>query len=127
MNDLINYKIKVARIVKYTFILLFIFLLGIFTPYYKFFAGLLLGGAISLLNTYYTSRKIDRLGEIVSQSDEGSQRRHLSTGMSTRIATSVLIVLVAIQFPEYFNLYTTIFGLFIAQLLSVVDSIIHKI
>ncbi len=127
MNDLMNYKIKVMRIVKYTLILLFVFVLGVFTPYYQFFAGLVLGGAVSLLNTYYTSRKIDRMGEIASQLGEDSKTRYMSTGMLTRIAMAVLTVIVAMQFPEHFNLYTTIFGLFTAQLISVVDSIIHKI
>lgn len=122
-----RYKIKVTRIIRYTFIILFIFLLGVFTPYYQFFAGLLIGGAVSLLNTYYTARKINRMGEIASQLGEDFQGRYMSTGMSTRVATSVLIVLLAMQFPEYFNLYTTIFGLFIAQLISVVDSIIYKV
>lgn len=122
-----NYKIKVMRIVKYTLILLFVFVLGVFTPYYQFFAGLVLGGAVSLLNTYYTSRKIDRMGEIASQLGEDSKTRYMSTGMLTRIAMAVLTVIVAMQFPEHFNLYTTIFGLFTAQLISVVDSIIHKI
>lgn len=115
------------RIVKYTLILLFVFVLGAFTPYYQFFAGLVLGGAVSLLNTYYTSRKIDRMGEIASQLGEDSKTRYMSTGMLTRIAMAVLTVIVAMQFPEHFNLYTTIFGLFTAQLISVVDSIIHKI
>jgi ATP synthase protein I len=122
-----NYKIKVMRIVKYTLILLFVFVLGVFTPYYQFFAGLVLGGAVSLLNTYYTSRKIDRMGEIASQLGEDSKTRYMSTGMLTRIAMAVLTVIVAMPFPEHFNLYTTIFGLFTAQLISVVDSIIHKI
>lgn len=122
-----RYKIKVTRIIRYTFIILFIFLLGVFTPYYQFFAGLLIGGAVSLLNTYYTARKINRMGEIASQLGEDFQGRYMSTGMSTRVATSVLIVLLAMKFPEYFNLYTTIFGLFIAQLISVVDSIIYKV
>ncbi len=127
MNDLVDYKIRVTRIVRYTFILLIIFLIGVFTPYYKVFAGLLIGGAVSLLNTYYAAYKINRMGKLASQLGEDSKGRYMSTGMGTRVATSVLIVLVAIQFPEYFNLYTTIFGLFIAQLVSVVDSIIYKI
>lgn len=126
MNELMNYKIKVARITRYTFILLFIFLIGVFTPYYQIFAGLVIGGAVSLVNMLYTARKIDKLGEIAVKIGENEKPSYASTGMLTRIALSVLGVLVALQFPEYFNVYSTIIGLFVAQLVTVVDSILEK-
>jgi len=126
LNELMNYKIKVARIKRYTFILLFIFLIGVFTPYYQVFAGLVIGGAVSLINMLYTARKVDKLGEVAVKIGEDEKPRYASTGMLTRIALSVLVVLVAMQFPEYFNIYSTIIGLFVAQLVTVVDSILEK-
>ncbi|MGD9679477.1 MAG: ATP synthase subunit I [Vulcanibacillus sp.] len=123
MNSLEDYKLKVIRIAKYTLILLFVYLIGAFTPYSSIFMGLLIGTTVSLINTIYTAWKVNKIGEIAARTEEHGKTKFASTGMLTRTALSLLVILLVLQYPQYFNIYSTLIGLFSTQVISVVDSI----
>lgn len=125
MFSIRDYKLKVIRITKYTFILLFIYLIGVFTPYSSIFSGLLIGTSASLINTIYTAWKVNKIGELAAKTSEHGKTKYASTGMATRTAFSVLIIIIVLQYPQYFNLYSTLIGLFTTQVISVLDSIRH--
>lgn len=125
VDSLGDYKLKVIRISKYSFILLFVYLIGVFTPYTSIFLGLLIGTSASLINTIYTAWKVNKIGEIAARTEEHGKTKYASTGMLTRTAFSVLIILFVLQYPQYFNIYSTLIGLFTTQVISVVDSIKH--
>lgn len=125
MNTVNGYKQRVIRISKYTAILLIIFLVGVFTPLSNIFLGLLVGTTVSLINTVFTAWKINIIGGIAATASSHDNRR-ASAGMLTRIALSVLAIMVAMEYPDYFNIYSTLIGLFIVQVITVVDGIIYK-
>lgn len=123
MNSLENYQKKIIRITKYTLVLELLFTIGLITPYSTIFLGLMLGTAVSLINSLYAAWKINRIGELAAKTKENNKIKYSSTGMLSRMALSVLAVLLVLEYPQYFNLYSTLIGLFITQIISVVDSI----
>lgn len=115
-----DYGFVVRRVLKFTFYFLSLSLLGYaFTEYQLQFAGLTLGASISLVNTIYTARKIARLGDIAVS---GEQQK-FNLGTVTRIATSVLAVVIAQRFPTTFDLIFTVIGLFVGQAIAFIDGV----
>ncbi|MGD9677953.1 MAG: ATP synthase subunit I [Vulcanibacillus sp.] len=123
MDFLENYKRKIIRIAKYTLILEIIFGIGLLTPYSAIFLGLILGTAVSLLNTVYAAWKVNKIGELAADINQKHKTKYSSTGMFTRMALSLLTIMLVLEYPQYFNLYATLTGLFITQIISAVDTI----
>lgn len=115
-----DYGLAVRRVIKFTLYFLSLSLLGYaFTQYKLEFAGLALGALVSLINTIYTARKVLRLGDVVVS----GEKRRVSLGSATRLATSLLAVLIAMRYPELFNTIFTIIGLFVGQTIAFIDGI----
>lgn len=115
-----DYGLAVRRVIKFTLYFLSLSLLGYtFTQYKLQFAGLALGALVSLINTIYTARKIIRLGDVAVS----GENRKVSTGFATRLAMSLLAVMIAIRFPTIFDYIFTIIGLFVGQTIAFIDGI----
>lgn len=115
-----DYGVAVRRVLKFTIYFLSFSLLGYaFTEFKLVFAGLTLGAAISLINTIYTARKVLRLGDVAVS----GENKRVSLGTPTRIATSLLAVMIALRYPSVFDVYFTIMGLFVAQVIAFIDGI----
>ncbi|MDQ0257192.1 ATP synthase protein I [Evansella vedderi] len=116
MND---YKAVAKRYCMYTVILIIIFLIiALFFTSQRFFLGLALGTAFSLLNLLSTYHQVKSIGTIL----EGGTVRW-TFGTATRIITAVLGVFIGMQFPQYFDLMGVIIGLMITYVLILIEPI----
>jgi ATP synthase protein I len=79
-----------------------------------YFAGFILGGAVSLLNSHYTAWKIKQLGDLALKQ---SNKKRVNLGFITRASTSLLAVLLALKASDI-EFSTTLAGLFITQIIS---------
>jgi len=94
------------------YFLMICFLAAAFLPRVETIAlGLALGTVISWINASYLGRKVRRM---LDGAAEGNLKR-VNLGFLTRAALAVLAVFVAMQYPQYFNLYAVVAGLVIAQ------------
>lgn len=104
---------------QFTLYLLAIFVMGWgITSYKALFLGLILGTIFSIYNLFNMFRKIDRLGEATVK---GTKARSL--GLLTRQAVAGLGVLIALRYPEYFNLLGVVIGLMTTYIIILIDSI----
>ncbi|WLD93170.1 ATP synthase subunit I [Alkalihalobacillus sp. AL-G] len=111
------YKNAFRRYIKYGLYLLSLCVLGWgFTSYQEVFLGLLLGLAVSLLNVWSMHRKVDRLGKAVV---EGKKVKTL--GSLSRLMAAGLAVLVALRYPEMFNLIAVVVGLLMMYFIMLID------
>ncbi|MFE8701851.1 ATP synthase subunit I [Cytobacillus sp. FJAT-54145] len=102
---------------KYIFLLLSLYVLGWgFTSYQTIFLGLILGTSLSLFNLWLLARKTDKFGEAVAK---GEKVRSL--GMLSRMATAVLAVMLALEYPDKLHLYSVIFGLMTSYIVIMID------
>jgi len=108
---------------RYSVIVIAIFLFGIITPYSSVFLGLALGTFVGLINFILMVRMVNRIGEIAANTDKNKSKKPVFSGMTTRFATAVLAVMIVYKFPELFNLISTLFGLLIVQIISIVDGV----
>src|SRR6185312_1821925 len=100
-----DYGLAVRRVIKFTLYFLSLSLLGYaFTQFKLQSAGLALGALVSLTNTIYTARKVIRLGDVVVS----GEKRRVSLGFATRLATSLLAVMIAMRFPQIFDYVFTV-------------------
>jgi ATP synthase protein I len=103
---------------KYMLILLAAYVLGWgFTLQQPVFLGLILGTSLSLFNLWNLVRKTNQFGEVMVN---GGKIRSL--GLLTRMATAVLAVLIAMEYPEYIHLISVIIGLMTAYIVIMIDS-----
>lgn len=105
------------RQMKYMLNILAVFVLGWgFTDYKDIFLGLILGTAVSLFNLNLLARKVQSLTEAAVK-----QKRPKPIGMLTRMAAALLAVVIALKFPEYFHLYSVIFGIMTSYIVIMID------
>jgi ATP synthase protein I len=115
MSDL---KPMFVRQRKYILFLLAAYVLGWgFTLQQPVFLGLILGTSLSLFNLWNLVRKTNQFGEVMVN---GGKIRSL--GLLTRMATAVLAVLIAVEYPEYIHLISVIIGLMTAYIVIMIDS-----
>ncbi|MGP4072316.1 ATP synthase subunit I [Piscibacillus sp. B03] len=113
-----DYTYMVSRQLKWMFYILAIFVIGWgFTDYQTIFAGLILGTGISTFNLWLLQVKINRIGQVVVEQDE----KKLTLGMLTRFATAALAAVVALQYPEIFNMIAVMIGLMTPYLVIIID------
>lgn len=102
---------------RYIFTLLSLYVLGFgFTSYKTIFLGLILGTSLSLFNIWLLARRMDRFGDAVVK---GEKVRSL--GMISRMATAVFAVMLAVEYPEHFHLYSVILGLMTSYIVIMID------
>ncbi|MCA0991224.1 ATP synthase subunit I [Pseudalkalibacillus hwajinpoensis] len=113
-----EYTQSFRRYMQFTLYLLAIFVMGWgITSYKALFLGLILGTIFSIYNLFNMFRKIDRLGEATVK---GTKARSL--GLLTRQAVAGLSVLIALRYPEYFNLLGVVIGLMTTYIIILIDS-----
>jgi len=118
-----DYKVMSKDQRKWMLYLLVIIALGaIFTPYTRFFLGLLLGTAISFYNLWLLQRKVYAFGKAVVETGAP-----LGLGTFTRIVTSVLGVVVALRFEQFMNPYAVVIGLATSYVVLLVDSFVRAV
>jgi ATP synthase protein I len=109
MDDLTAHLGKVSKIA--IFFLLACFVGWTLLPEYRgYLAGLLLGGAVSLINAHYLSFKIKQM----SQNLVDKQNRRINLGFLTRASLAVLAIMLASK-SVHIEIVTTIIGLFLMQ------------
>ena len=110
------------RQLKYILYISAIYVLGWgLTDYQTFFAGLILGTAISTFNVWLLMKKSQQVG---ASAAGGKPSR--SIGTASRYAAAVLAVIIALEYPQHINIYTTVLGLVTANVVIVIDYFIHK-
>lgn len=106
---------------KWMLYLLAVLFLGAgFTPYPRIFLGLILGTAVSFYNLWLLQRKVKYLGKAVL-----NQTKMGGLGTLSRIASSVLAVIIALQFEEHFHLYSVVIGLATSYLIMMIDMFVR--
>ena len=120
---MLEIHIVFKRYLKYTFTLLSIYVIlwGI-TPYKAEALGMVLGTLVGTYNIWLLSRKTEQLGEMVAQN-----RGMKSIGTISRMAAAVLAVVIAMRYPDTFNVVFVILGLMTGYLVIMIDLIIHNI
>ncbi|WP_025688630.1 ATP synthase subunit I [Paenibacillus zanthoxyli] len=61
--------------------------------------GIVLGASVSCLNVFYMAYKVKG----IAKSASGESKARATLGFGWRIATSILAVVLALEFPHYFN------------------------
>jgi|SRR5690625_4897558 len=108
---------------KWMLILLAILVIGVgIIPYKQIFLGLLLGTIVSTFNIWFLQSKVKKFGKAIT-----GGKSVVSLGTFTRMLTSVLAVVIALQYEALFHLYAVIIGLASSYLIMLVDSFIRAI
>jgi ATP synthase protein I len=120
MNDLHVHLHLVQRI----FMLILSFCLvcwALLTEFRPYFAGLILGILVSMMNAKYLAWKIEKLSEPLKSSKKMSR---MNIGFLTRASVVALAGLIAIRFEQHFQISTAIIGFFFAHFVSYVIFIV---
>jgi ATP synthase protein I len=105
------------RVVFLTIVFLAILMIiWFFTPQKRLVAGFFLGLCVSLYNTLYMSRKVRIAGERAILT--GSTRNR-GTGMVNRYLMVALAIIIAIEYPGWFDVRAVPFGLPICYILII--------
>lgn len=103
-----EYDGMVIRQRKWMLYFLAILVIGCgFSSYPQIFYGLLLGSVVSFYNLWLLQHKIQALGKAVTTT--GKVRGGLGT--FSRLAATMLAVLIALRFNETFHIIAVVFGL----------------
>lgn len=76
-------------------------------------AGIVLGCAASLFNGLLLRRRIDYIGRITVEQGP----RKMSLGLAGRLATVLLVVMIANKFPQHLNVAATLSAAFYVQIM----------
>lgn len=120
---MLNYDSAVTSQRKGMLYLLSILFLGAgFTPYPRIFLGLILGTTVSFYNLWLLQRKVKSLGKAVVNDTKMS-----GIGTLSRIASSILAVLIALRFEAFFHVYSVVIGLATSYVVMMIDIFIRSI
>lgn len=125
-TDTLEYKLRVVRIIRYSLIVISVFIIGGLIAYQDILFGLALGTSVSTINLLITANKVNKIGEIAANKNLHTTPRPIFTGMLSRFALAILAIMFALEFPQYFNFISTLIGLFVAQVIAVIDGIKHR-
>ncbi|WP_127581075.1 ATP synthase subunit I [Paenibacillus koleovorans] len=94
-----------------------------FLPDYRPYSlGLVVGVSVSYLNAQYLALKLRQLTKAVVE----KTNRRVNLGFITRAATSLLTVVIVVKNPDKIALSTTLAGLFIVQLVTLLLGIVSN-
>lgn len=109
---------------KWMLYLLAVLFLGAgFTPYPRMFLGLILGTSASFYNLWLLQRKVKILGQAATD----NKIKAGSLGTLSRIASSILVVFIAMRYEETFNVYAVVVGLATSYVVMVLDVFVRSI
>ena len=98
---------------------------ALFVEYRPYSAGLMLGATVSMINARYLAWKIRKLSEkAIAARPEPKVPGKSNIGFLTRAAIAGLAGLIAVRYPGYFDIITTIAGYLFIQLATLVLGII---
>ncbi|WP_369819850.1 ATP synthase subunit I [Terribacillus sp. 7520-G] len=107
-----------ARQYKWMLYLLALLMLGAgFTPYQRIFLGLFLGTSVSFFSMWLLQRKVRQFTEAAA-----THGRIPTLGTLSRMAASVLAVMLALRFDAYFHLTAVVIGLAAGYIIIFIDS-----
>lgn len=113
-----DYDRMVTRQRKWMLYFLAIIVIGCgFSSYQQVFYSLLLGGAVSFYNLWLLQHKTRALGKAVVET--GKVRGGLGT--FSRLAATILAVLIALRFNETFHIIAVVFGLISSYIMIGLD------
>ncbi|WP_042463561.1 ATP synthase subunit I [Neobacillus dielmonensis] len=108
---------------KWMFYLLSIYVLGWgFTTYQPIFLGLILGTCFGYLNLWMLVRKTESFDKKVSQ---GKKPRSL--GSLSRMAMAGIAAVIALRYPEQFNMISLVIGLMTSYIVIMIDYFYHAV
>ncbi|MDP4096096.1 ATP synthase subunit I [Paenibacillus sp. P96] len=120
MSEMARFQ-RVLWIVAFFFMAL-CFLLAALMPHHRDVGhGLVLGTVVSCLNVLYMSYKVRKVASAAA--GEGG-KRIMGLGFGVRVATSILAMVLALEFPSYFHEIAVAASLVFGQLLLLVIGII---
>jgi len=118
-----DFRIMYNRQRKWIFYLLSIYVFGWgFTSYQTIFLGLILGTCFGFLNLWLLVRKTEDFDKKVSQ---GKKVRSL--GSLSRMAVGGIAALIALRYPEYFNVMGLVIGLMTSYIVIMIDYFYHAL
>lgn len=109
-----DFTAHLKAVQKFTlFFLSFCFIAWAILPEYRAYAmGLIVGTCVSYINAQYLAMKLRQLTHAVVE----KTNRKVNLGFITRAATALLAVVIVVKYEEHIALSTTLAGLFIVQL-----------
>ncbi|MCK6259211.1 ATP synthase subunit I [Fictibacillus sp. KIGAM418] len=118
-----EYTMTYRRYIKYTLFMLSFFVLGYgVTSYKSIFLGLSFGTLFSLFNLWSMYSRIERLGQAVI-----NQQKVRTMGSLSRLLMGGLAVLIAMRYPQFFNLLSVVIGLMTVYIIMLIDSLTKTI
>ncbi len=127
-----EYKQIFIRELKIIINLLAIFVIGWgFTPYPHIFLGLILGTVISTYNLWSMHSKVNRMGQTIvdnaNKKEDEKKKRVKSLGSLNRLAAASLAVVIAMRYPDMFNMVAVIIGLMTNHFVIMIDFLFQSI
>lgn len=112
---------SLSRHRKYILYLLaiFVFCWGI-APYKAIFGGLILGTAFSLFNHWLMLKRMQRFNTALEHG-----KKVQSLGTMSRMASAGVAAIIALRYPDHFNIISTVLGLMTSYLVIMIDFFIH--
>jgi ATP synthase protein I len=118
-----DFRVMFNRQRKWIFYLLSIYVLGWgFTPYQTIFLGLILGTCFSYLNLWILVRKTESFDKKVS-----AGKKPKSLGSLSRMAVAGIAALIALRYPEQFDIISLVIGLMTSYIVIMIDYFYHAL
>jgi ATP synthase protein I len=118
-----EFRVMYNRQRKLIFYLLSIYVLGWgFTSYKTCFLGLILGTCFSFLNLWMLVRKTESFDKAIAK---GKKVRSL--GSLQRMATAAIAVIIALRYPDYFQIVYVVLGLMTSYIVIMIDYFYHAL
>ena len=93
-----------------------------FSPYPRFFSGLVLGTAFSFYHLWLLHRNMERFGAMIIH-----QGKRAGTGTFIRLGGAALAALIALRFEEHFHIIGVAIGLCTAYVIIFIDLAVHHL
>ena len=108
---------------KALFFLLALCVLGWgFTPYQTIFAGIAVGAFFGTYNFWILVRKMKKFDQSISEG-----KKVASLGTALRFGSGVAAVAIAMMWPDYIHLVSTVIGLMIPYVLLLIERIVSTV
>jgi ATP synthase protein I len=118
-----EFRVMFNRQRKWIFYLLSMYVLGWgFTSYKMTFLGLILGTAFGFINLWLLVRKTESFDKAIAK---GKKVRSL--GSLSRMAMAGIAVIIALRYPDYFQIVPVVIGLMTTYLVIMIDYFYHAL